>query len=135
MKVIGIKFKDGGKIYYFAPKNNEKYEEGMEVIVETSKSIEFATVAFLPKEVPDSEVVLPLKPVIRIATKKDKEQVKKNLERKPEALKIAEALLENEAERQSMVEAQRREINAYSADDVVKRVVEVVEARNATEKE
>ena len=52
-----------------------------------------------------------------------------------EALKIAEALLENEAERQSMVEAQRREINAYSADDVVKRVVEVVEARNATEKE
>jgi len=90
MKVIGIKFKDGGKIYYFAPKNNEKYEEGMEVIVETSKSIEFATVAFLPKEVPDSEVVLPLKPVIRIATKKDKEQVKKNLERKPEALKIAE---------------------------------------------
>ena len=90
MKVIGIKFKDGGKIYYFAPKNNEKYEEGMEVIVETSKSIEFATVAFLPKEVPDSEVVLPLKPVIRIAKKKDKEQVKKNLERKPEALKIAE---------------------------------------------
>ena len=90
MKVIGKKFKDGGKIYYFAPKNNEKYEEGMEVIVETSKSIEFATVAFLPKEVPDSEVVLPLKPVIRIATKKDKEQVKKNLERKPEALKIAE---------------------------------------------
>ena len=36
MKVIGIKFKDGGKIYYFAPKNNETYEEGMEVVVETS---------------------------------------------------------------------------------------------------
>ncbi len=90
MKVIGIKFKDGGKVYYFAPKNNEKYEEGTEVIVETSKSIEFATVAFPPKDVPDSEVVQPLKPVIRIATKRDKEQVKKNIERKPEAMKIAE---------------------------------------------
>lgn len=90
MKVIGIKFKDGGKVYYFAPKNNEKYEEGMEVIVETSKSTEFATVAFPPKDVPDSEVVQPLKPVLRIATKRDKEQVKKNLERKPEAMKIAE---------------------------------------------
>lgn len=52
-----------------------------------------------------------------------------------EALKIAEALLGDEAEKQSMVEAQRREINAFSADDVVKRVIEVVEARNATQKE
>jgi len=62
MKVIGIKFKDGGKIYYFAPKNNETYEEGMEVVVETSKSTEFAVVAFPPKDVPDAEVVQPLKP-------------------------------------------------------------------------
>ena len=90
MKVIGIKFKDGGKIYYFAPKNNETYEEGMEVVVETSKSTEFAVVAFPPKDVPDAEVVQPLKPVVRIATNKDREQVKKNAERKPGAMKIAE---------------------------------------------
>ena len=90
MKVIGIKFKDGGKIYYFAPKSNEKYEEGMQVIVETNKSLEFATVAFPPKDVPDSEVVQPLKPVVRIATDKDREQIKKNLERKPGAMKLAE---------------------------------------------
>ena len=90
MKVIGIKFKDGGKIYYFAPKNNETYEEGMEVVVETSKSTEFAVVAFPPKDVPDAEVVQPLKPVVRIATNKDREQVKKNAERKLGAMKIAE---------------------------------------------
>ena len=59
MKVIGIKFKDGDKIYYFAPKKNEKYEEGMEVIVETAKSIEIAEVAFAPRDVDDSEVVQP----------------------------------------------------------------------------
>ena len=68
MKVIGIKFKDGGKIYYFAPNEKETYEEGMQVVVETSKSVEFATVAFPPKEVEDSEVVQPLKPILRIAT-------------------------------------------------------------------
>lgn len=94
MKVIGVKFKDGGKIYYFAPRKNEKYEEGMEVIVETSKSMEFATVAFLPKEVDDSEVVQPLKPVIRIASEKDKEMRQKNLERKPQAMKIAQEKVE-----------------------------------------
>ena len=86
MKVIGIKFKEGGKIYYFAPKKNEKYEEGMQVIVETSKSVEFATVAFPPKEVDESEVVQPLKPILRIATDKDREQIRKNAERKPQAM-------------------------------------------------
>lgn len=90
MKVIGIKFKEGGKVYYFAPKNNEHYKEGQEVIVETSKSTEFAIVAFPPQDVPDSEVTQPLKPVLRIATNKDREQVRKNLERKPNAMKTAE---------------------------------------------
>lgn len=94
MKVIGIKFKEGGKIYYFAPKKNEKYEEGMQVIVETSKSVEFATVAFPPKEVDESEVVQPLKPILRIATDKDREQIRKNAERKPQAMKIAQEKVE-----------------------------------------
>ena len=94
MKVIGIKFKEGGQIYYFAPKKNEKYEEGMQVIVETSKSVEFATVAFPPKEVDESEVVQPLKPILRIATDKDREQIRKNAERKPQAMKIAQEKVE-----------------------------------------
>ena len=94
MKVIGIKFKDGGKIYYFAPNEKETYEEGMQVVVETSKSVEFATVAFPPKEVEDSEVVQPLKPILRIATDKDREQVRRNIERKPQAMKIAQEKIE-----------------------------------------
>ena len=49
MKVIGIKFKDGGKIYFFAPNEGEEYEAGTQVVVETSKGLEFATVAFPPK--------------------------------------------------------------------------------------
>ena len=90
MKVIGVKFKEGGKVYYFAPKENEVYEAGMQVVVETSKSVEFATVAFPPAEVDDAEVVQPLKPILRIATDKDREQVKKNAERRPQAMKIAQ---------------------------------------------
>lgn len=94
MKVIGIKFKDGGKIYYFAPNENEQYEEGMQVVVETAKSTEFAYVAFLPKEVDDAEVIQPLKPILRIATDKDREQVRRNIERKPQAMKIAQEKIE-----------------------------------------
>ena len=81
MKVIGIKFKDGGKVYYFAPQKNVTYEEDMEVVVETAKSIEIAKVAFLPREVDDSAVTQPLKPVIRIATEKDRAQRIKNTAR------------------------------------------------------
>ncbi len=94
MKVIGIKFKDGGKIYFFAPNEGEEYEAGTQVVVETSKGLEFATVAFPPKEVDDSEVVQPLKPIVRIATEKDKEQVRRNQERKPQAMKLAQEKIE-----------------------------------------
>lgn len=106
MKVIGIKFKDGGKIYYFAPKKNEKYEEGMEVIVETAKSIEIAEVAFAPRDVDDSEVVQPLKPVIRIATEKDRAQRARNLERKPEAMRIASEKIEKHGLKMKLIDCE-----------------------------
>ncbi len=94
MKVLGIKFKDGGKIYYFAPQETETYEEGMQVVVETSKGMEFAQVAFPPQEVEEKDVIKPLRPVVRIATDKDREQVRKNRERKPQAMKIAQEKIE-----------------------------------------
>ena len=90
MKVIGIKFKEGGKVYYFAPREDEHYEEGMRVIVETSKSVEFALVAFPPREVEDGEVTQPLKPIMRIATERDLEQQRRNAERRPQAMRQAQ---------------------------------------------
>ena len=71
VKVVGIKFKNGGKLYYFSPKAGDKYERNMPVIVETSRGLEYAWVAYTEKDVEDDEVVQPLKPVIRIATQKD----------------------------------------------------------------
>ena len=73
IKVVGIKFKNGGKLYYFAPKKGDVYTRNMPVVVETSRGLEYAWVAYPEKEVEDEEVVQPLKPVIRIATDKDTE--------------------------------------------------------------
>ena len=79
IKVVGIKFKNGGKLYYFAPKEGEVYERNMPVIVETSRGIEYAWVAYPEREIADDEIVSPLKPVLRIATQKDIEKYKSAL--------------------------------------------------------
>lgn len=89
VKIVGCKFKNGGKIYYFSP-NNEKYEKNMGVIVETSKGKEYATVVIPEGEVEESAIVPPLMPVVRIATQKDEEQLKKNEERRFPAMKTAQ---------------------------------------------
>lgn len=89
IKVVSVKFKNGGKPYYFAPNGNETYEKGTGVIVETAKGLEYATVVQPVCEVEDSEVVAPLKPVVRIANRRDEEQIKRNLERRGEAMAVA----------------------------------------------
>ncbi len=89
VKIVSVKFKNGGKPYYFEP-GDGNYEKGMGVIVETSKGKEYAVVAEPVTEIDESRLVSPLKPVLRIATSRDEEQVKRNEERKPEALKIAQ---------------------------------------------
>ena len=64
-KVIGVKFRNTVKTYYFAPQNEKtKYENGSGVIVETSKGIEFGTVVIAEKEVDDKNLVHPLKPIL-----------------------------------------------------------------------
>lgn len=88
-KVIGVKFKNTAKIYYFAPKDNEEYKEGDGVIVETAKGIEFGTVAFGVKEVEEENVVAPLKQIMRKATNKDIKAVKDNEAMIPEAMSFA----------------------------------------------
>lgn len=90
-KIIGVKFKNTSKIYYFSPENDHTdYEEKSGVIVETAKGTEYATVVFGVKEVDDSEIRYPLKPVLRKATEKDEKTIKENEKKLPETLKIAE---------------------------------------------
>jgi len=86
-KVIGVRFRTAGKIYFFDPKDYE-INRGDHVIVETARGIEYGTVVGAPKEVEDDKVVQPLKPVLRIATQADDEQERKNKEKEKEAFKV-----------------------------------------------
>ena len=88
VKVVGIKFKNGGKLYYFAPKDGEVYTRNMPVVVETAKGIEYAWVAYPEREVDESEIVSPLKPIVRIATQKDTDFYKSCEAKKPTAMQV-----------------------------------------------
>ena len=92
--ITAVVFKEGGKTYYFAPKENEEYKVGEGVIVETSRGIEYATVTVARAEVDDGMLVLPLKPVIRAATPRDDETHRRNIERRPEAMKTVREKIE-----------------------------------------
>ncbi len=86
-KVIGIKYKNSAKVYYFDPLEYE-FSVGDGAIVETPRGVEYASVVLANKEVDDSEIVQPLKPVIRKATEQDRETLAKNLADKEKALEI-----------------------------------------------
>ena len=75
-KIVGIRFRTAGKIYYFDPADFD-LDMAMHVIVETARGIEMGTVLIPPKEVDDDKVVSPLKPVIRVATDEDEKTVER----------------------------------------------------------
>ena len=86
-KVIGVRFRKAGKIYFFAPANLP-IEQGQHVIVETARGIEYGSVVLGIRDVEDSKVIQPLKAVIRIATPDDDERDVRNREKEKEAFKI-----------------------------------------------
>lgn len=88
-EVIGVKFNKVGKIYYFDPKNNI-LKVGDGVVVETARGVEFGFVAVANHEVPDEEIVAPLKGIIRVATPNDFEKLEKNKQKEKEAFDIAQ---------------------------------------------
>lgn len=86
-KVVGVRFKDTGKTYYFDPKGLD-IKRGQTLVVETAKGIECGVAQYAVKEVDDDKIVSPLKPVERIATEKDLEILEENKKLEKEALKI-----------------------------------------------
>ncbi len=87
-EIIGIRFNPAGKIYYFSPQGFS-LRIGDKVIVETSRGMEIGTVSIQNRNVPDESLKDPLKPILRLATEKDFEQVKRNKEKEREAFAIA----------------------------------------------
>jgi len=87
--VVGVIFKRAGKFYYFDPDGIE-FKSGDKVIVKTSRGSEFGEIVASPLDVPDEEITVPLKKVVRRATEEDKDQLKKNKAKEKEAYKVAE---------------------------------------------
>ena len=86
-KVIGVRFRQAGKIYFFSP-GKLHIKQGDKVIVETARGIEFGSVVSGPKEVPTENIMQPLKSVIRVATEEDKRNEERNREKEKEAFKV-----------------------------------------------
>ncbi len=91
--IVGINFREAGKIYYFSP-GEEKFSVGEKVIVETSRGIEMGTVKVANKTISSGDIVSPLKPVTRVATPQDIQHYEKNRAAEAEALEICEKKVE-----------------------------------------
>lgn len=105
IEVIGIRFKDGGKTYYFAP--NGCVAKGTDyAVVETARGIEFGKVACVNKLVDDSEVVQPLRPVVRIATEHDIKVNNENKRKEAEALKVCQEKVTAHGLEMKLIEAE-----------------------------
>ena len=105
IKVVGIRFRNAGKIYYFDPKDFEM-EVGSHAIVETARGIEYGTVLIAPREVADDQVIQPLKPVIRVATEEDTKTVERNKEREKSAYKICQEKIAKHGLEMKLVQAE-----------------------------
>ncbi len=92
LKVVGVKFRKAGKIYYFNP-NDLELNLGDAVVVENSRGLELGYIGETLKEIDESELSEELMPVVRIATKKDLENLEKNKEKESQALLKAKELV------------------------------------------
>jgi cell fate regulator YaaT (PSP1 superfamily) len=89
VKVAGVRFKTAGKVYYFDPDDIE-VKVGDSVIVETARGMEFGTVTMDIAEVSESEIVAPLKKIVRIANEEDQKQHIENVKKKEKAMRLCQ---------------------------------------------
>ena len=105
VKVIGVRFRTAGKIYYFDPLNFQ-VKRGDHVIVETARGVEYGTVVGSTREVEDDKVVQPLKPVLRVATERDDEQEAGNKAKEKEAFKICQEKIRKHGLEMKLIDAE-----------------------------
>ena len=89
IKIVGVRFKNAGKIYYFDPVDFE-IEKDIDVVVETARGLEFGRIVVGPKEIEEEKLISPLKPIIRIATEEDKAIYAENKEKAKETVEICQ---------------------------------------------
>ncbi len=87
INIVGVRFKNAGKIYYFDPVDFE-VEQDMDVVVETARGLEYGTIVVGKKEIDEESLVSPLKPIIRIATEEDTKIYNENKEKAKETFQV-----------------------------------------------
>lgn len=105
VKIIGVRFRKAGKIYYFAP-GGLQIEQGQHVIVETARGIEYGSVVLGMRDVAESEITLPLKNVIRIATPEDDKAEAENREKEKSAFSICLEKIEKHGLEMKLIDAE-----------------------------
>ncbi|MCI8400800.1 MAG: stage 0 sporulation family protein [Lachnospiraceae bacterium] len=105
VRVTGVRFRSAGKIYYFDPLDFD-IRKGDHVIVETARGMEYGTVVMNIRDVEDDKVVSPLKPILRMANKRDEEIVLRNREREKEAYRICQEKIRKHKLDMKLVEAE-----------------------------
>ena len=105
MEIVGVRFSEAGKIYYFAPEGI-RCEKGDNVIVKTTRGSEFGTVVIENKVVKSSEIVLPLRSVERLATASDVERHDRNMELEKEAFVICQKKIRDHGLEMKLIDAQ-----------------------------
>jgi len=104
-KVIGVRFKPVGKIYYFSPMDFDIKTDD-KVIVETSRGVEYGTVVIAPREVKEDEVIKPLKPVLRLATEDDHKRYAELKEKERAAMDVCRKKIEKHNLEMNLVDAE-----------------------------
>ena len=105
VKVVGVRFKKAGKIYYFDPDKIDAKKNDF-VIVETARGLEFGVVAVGPKEVNEDEIISPLKPVLRLAEDEDVQIHKENKKKAKEAMTICQEKVKEHALEMNLVDVE-----------------------------
>ena len=104
-KVIGVRFRTAGKVYFFAP-GKFNIDTGDQVIVETARGVEIGSVVTGIREIDDGQILQPLKPVIRIATQEDKRKETKNREKEKEAFTICQEKIRKHKLEMKLIDAE-----------------------------
>ncbi|MBE6595645.1 MAG: hypothetical protein E7644_07590 [Ruminococcaceae bacterium] len=105
VEVIGVRFRQAGKVYFFAPAG-EKFRIGEAAIVDTARGPEYGEVVMLNRHIAERDVIQPLRAVLRRATKEDRERYESNREKEAEALKICAEKIARHKLDMKLVEAQ-----------------------------
>lgn len=105
VKIVGVRFRNAGKIYYFDPKHYAM-DPGDHVIVETARGVEYGTVVTKVTDMDEKKVIQPLKPVIRVATQEDADRELKNKEKEKDALCICQEKIKKHNLEMKLIDAE-----------------------------